>query len=275
MPKTSTFNIRDVFHLIFKRKIQILLFFVATATTVVIATLMTKPIYRTTSQIQVKVGRENYYIPISAKSGNFRPVISHEEQINSAIEILKGQSLAEKVVEALGPTTIYKPNLDEDKGGLIGSLKKAPKMLKKKINIFIAKLRESFQSGQHEQPSAKKAVLRSPVEIAIENLKRALAIERIKGTNLIEVSFQHEDPQIAATVTNKLASLYLERYLHIHKTSQSLNFFQKQSRILQTKLRHAEEKLMAFKSQHNVTSLEEERSLLLKQIAELRALISF
>jgi uncharacterized protein involved in exopolysaccharide biosynthesis len=88
-------SLRDFLHVLFKRKVQILLFFFATVCTVTIGTFLMKPTYEATSQILVKIGRENLYVPTVPNSGN-NPVINvnREEQLNSEIEILKSPSLA-------------------------------------------------------------------------------------------------------------------------------------------------------------------------------------
>jgi uncharacterized protein involved in exopolysaccharide biosynthesis len=107
-PEFVRSSLRDFLHVIFKRKTQILLFFLATFCTVAVGTFIVNPIYQATAQILVKIGRENLYMPTVPTSGN-NPVINlnHEEQLNSEIEILKSPTLAEEVVKALGPGTIY------------------------------------------------------------------------------------------------------------------------------------------------------------------------
>ena len=112
----SRASLRDFLHVLFKRKTQILLFFLATFCTVAIGTFVIKPTYEAKAHILVKVGRESMYVPATG-SGN--PVISinREEQINSEIEILKSRSLIQDVVTSLGPATIY-PDLDTEKKGI-------------------------------------------------------------------------------------------------------------------------------------------------------------
>jgi uncharacterized protein involved in exopolysaccharide biosynthesis len=233
-PKSSILSLRDVLHLLFKRKFQILLFFSATVITVTIGALLDKPSYKAVSQILVKAGRENLYVPTVPSTRNNNPVIKYnrDDQINSEIQIIKSRSLAKMVVEALGPTNIYKD------------------------------IQEISQDGQ------------SPVEIAIIRLLFNLNAEGIEESNVIKISFTHEDPHMAAAVLNKLSNLYLDRHLQVYKTPQSFKFFREQSQILKNKLLKEEEKLRVFKQQHNISSLEEERQLLLSQLANQRAALN-
>ena len=237
--QTTKTSLRDFLNVVFKRKSQILLFFFATVLTVAIGTFMVKPTYEAISQILLKLGRENLYVPHTS-SGS--PVINldRQEQINSEIEILTSQSLAEQVVKDLGPTTIYE---DLNKGGW------------KIFNL----IRKDLEAGQ------------SPDEKAILKLRKALEVEGVKKSNVIAIRFRHTDPQMAARVVNRFVSLYLDRHVEVHKAPNSYKFFREQSGLLKDKLMKAELNLDSFKKQHNVTSLEEELTLLLGKEADLRA----
>ena len=237
--ETYNASLRDFLHVVFKRKTQILLFFTCTMCAVVIGTVLAKPTYEATSQILVKLGRESLYVPTS---GDSRPVISvnRREHIISEMEILKSRSLAEKVTDSLGPTAIYKNINDKGKG-------------------IMARF---FKQAQARQSS--------PMEKAVSGLQRALKIESVKDSNVIEVGFKHKDPHMAATVVNRLVNLYLDQHLQVHKSPKSYKFFQEQSDSLKEKLQESEKRLKTFKKQHDLTSLDEERSLLLKQEADLR-----
>ena len=234
-------SLKDFLHIIFKRKMQILLFFSATVCTVAVASFVIKPTYMATAQILVKAGRENLYIPIGS---DMSPIISSDirEQINSEIEILRSRSLAEEVAAFLSPKTIY-PNLRDKGSGIVKAI-----------------------IGGHEPRSlADKAVLK---------LQKNVKVEWIKNSNVIKVSFKHKDPKMAALVVNSLVNVYLDHHLEVHTAPESYEFFQEQSQILKKGLGEAEEKLKAFKKLHNISSLTEERSLLLNHEAVLRSALN-
>ncbi len=107
--KIPSMTFRDILHVVFKRKIQILLFFSITVFTVAIGTYMVRPTYEATAKILIKTGRANMYVPTFPAGGTSKPVISSTrvEQINSEIEILKSLFLAKKVVGSLELGVIY------------------------------------------------------------------------------------------------------------------------------------------------------------------------
>lgn len=240
------FSLRDVFHIIFKRRLQIFICFFFIVCMAIIATLLMNPVYEASAQILVKLGRESVFVPTA---GNVTPIlnINREQQVNSEIEILKSRSLAEKVVAALGPTVIYK-SLAEEKSGILN---------------FI------FPDSRRElTPDERKA---ADFESAVAGFMKALSVTGIKKSNVIQVSFKNEDPRMAAKVVNNLSNMYLGHHLAVHKTPQNVKFFQEQTDLLKNKLDQAEEKLKALRKQHNITSLEEQRSLLLGRSSALNS----
>lgn len=259
-PEFVRTSLRDFLHVIFKRKSQILLFFLATFCTVVVGTFIVKPTYQATAQILVKIGRESVYVPAS---GSVRPVINFkiEERINSEIEILKSPSLAEKVVLAIGPNVLYE-DLKDNEAGMIGRLKTL-------IKVYIAGIRDRFFPDPEKEltPDQRKALT---LKEATLTLRKNMDIENIKKSNIVQISFKHTDPQMTATAVNTLAKLYLDRHLEVHKRPQSYEFFQQQSELLKQKLGLNEEELQRLKEQYDVTALDEQQSLLLNQTSELR-----
>jgi len=234
-------SLRDLLHVLFKRKYHILVFFFITVTTVAVGTYMKKPVYEAKAQILVKIGRENLYMPPNSTNSqiiNF----NYDDQINSEIELLKSRSLTERVVGLLGHETIYKiPD-----------------------NIFYKIKNHFLQLFQRAKASTYR-------EKAILKFQKSLSIEGVKNSDVIAISFKHKDPKMAATIVNALAHAYLDEHLLVHKNPQSYNFFEEQSQTLKTKLEQAEGSLEAFKKQHNITVLGEQQKLILNHISILRA----
>jgi uncharacterized protein involved in exopolysaccharide biosynthesis len=242
-------SLRDFFHILFKRKFQIILCFFFVVSMATVATFMMNPVYEASTQILVKLGRESVFVPTS---GNVTPIlnINREEQVNSEIEILKSRSLAEKVVAAIGPTVIYK-SLAEKKSGIRGLI---------------------FPDKRSDM--TPREIKEANFESAVAVFMKALAVTGIKSSNVIKVSFKHQDPLMAAMVVNNLSNMFLDHHLAVHKRPQNVKFFQHQSNLLKSKLEKAEEKLKALKKQHNITSLEEQRSLLLGRSSTLKSALN-
>jgi uncharacterized protein involved in exopolysaccharide biosynthesis len=111
------------------------------------------------------------------------------------------------------------------------------------------------------------------LQIAAERLQKNLTLEAVRLSDVIKVKFTHADPEMAATVLNTLVNVYLEHHLEVYKTPRSHEFFRDQVQIMKTKLSQAEDSLRAFKTQHHLTSLDEQLQLLLKNEADILAIL--
>lgn len=239
-------SLRESLHFLFKRRVQIVLFFLATVCAVTIWTLMTDPTYEAQSRILVKLGRENLYVPTLGTSGSPNPVVSvnQEAQLNSELEILRSRALAEEVVKALGSTAIY-----ED-------------------------LSERKETHSSASILTGRGAPLSLTDEAVLRLQEDLTAEVAEKSNVIQITYKNKDPEKAALVVNTLVNRYLDRHLDVYKNPESYTFFQEQSQLLKGKLNTAEGALKGFKEKNNLSSLHEQRMLLLQEDSALRSTLN-
>lgn len=240
-----SFHLRDMLHVLFKRKKTIIFVWLFCVTTAVAYSIFAKPVYEATASVLIKVGRENVYVPSPRSAGEpTTPIVDtdNESQMNSEVEILKSRLLVEKVLDTLGATTIYAP-----KTSVISKLL-AMIQLRKDV-------RYSLAAEEHSR--------------ALRHLQADLKMEGIKKSNVIKISFRHVDPEICAKVLNTLLNLYLEQHLKIHQVSQSYGFFDEQSSKLKNDLGRTEFALNEFEKKYQIVSPEEQKKLLLKKGIEL------
>jgi uncharacterized protein involved in exopolysaccharide biosynthesis len=108
-----------------------------------------------------------------------------------------------------------------------------------------------------------------PVDAAISRFGKQLSVEGVKKSSVIQVSFSHDDPQIAAKAVNLLVDFFREKHLQVFSSPQS-SFLESQVAAYRQKLQDSEKNMESFKQRNNVYSLEEQRTLLLNQRTELR-----
>ncbi len=108
----------------------------------------------------------------------------------------------------------------------------------------------------------------TPLEAAVSIFQKKLTVEGVKKSSVIEVSFQHKDPQVAARAVNLLVDFFKEKHLAVHSGTES-NFMENQTDLYDKELKNSENRLEAFRQKNRVYSLDEQRSLLLKQRTDL------
>ncbi|GFO62065.1 hypothetical protein GMST_43900 [Geomonas silvestris] len=113
-----------------------------------------------------------------------------------------------------------------------------------------------------------KSKVANHLDAAVEQFGKHLKVVGIRKSNVVEVTFQHNDPKIAASALNLLVEIFKEKHLALHSDPQS-SFIGTQLASFESKLKESEKKLETFQQATRVFSLEEQRSLLLRQRSDL------
>jgi uncharacterized protein involved in exopolysaccharide biosynthesis len=106
------------------------------------------------------------------------------------------------------------------------------------------------------------------VRAAVMAFHNAFAAKAVKNSNVVELVFRHQNPQMAAQALNLLIDLFKAKHLEVLSTPRS-SFLKEQFNYYEAKLHEAEEKLKTYQQKHRVFSLKEQRTLLLEQRREL------
>lgn len=109
------------------------------------------------------------------------------------------------------------------------------------------------------------------VERAAKKLAGRVDVEAIKKTDLIAVSYDASDPQMAARVLQSLASVYLEKHVEVHRPGGQLHFFDQQTGESRRQLEEAKKRLVEFTQSHGVVMAAQQRDLVLQRLDELSA----
>jgi len=120
-------------------------------------------------------------------------------------------------------------------------------------------------TGLHNQEHGEQEVR---IAKAIRRLGKDLHIEPLRKTNVISVTYESSDPELASKVLNTLASLYTEKHLEVHRPSGEFKFFDQQTEQYRKGLQLAEQKLTDFTRQHGTVSAQMERDIALQKLSE-------
>jgi uncharacterized protein involved in exopolysaccharide biosynthesis len=101
-------------------------------------------------------------------------------------------------------------------------------------------------------------------EAAVMALEKSLQADLLKGSNLMQVSFTHANPQVAAQVLSELIDAYLAKRSVIF-ASASYGTAETDFVMRTIQLNAAEERIAALKQERRIRAFAEEQSLLLAQ----------
>jgi len=222
-------SLRDFLAILFKHKYAILIIFLTVVATVTIGSFLLPPTYEAKSSLLIKFGREYIYrSEVGERVSDSRPSIPLNQEEVINSEI---QILTSRDLIEKVITTLKVENIYPD---LV------------------------------ENPSK----MMTPLQAAVLQFEKRLFVEGVKKSNVIQISFQHKDPPIAAKAVNLLVEFLKEKHLQVYSDPKS-SFLEQQLAAYEQRLKESQNQLEVFKQKYRVFSLEEQRTLLLKQRTEL------
>jgi len=223
-------SLRDFLTVLFKHKNTILIIFFTVVTVVTIGSFLLPPTYEAKSSLLVKFGREYIYRPEVGErvSSDMRPLIPLNQE-----EVINSEM----------------------------QILTSRDLIEKVINTINV---ENIYPDLVENPSK----MITPLEAAILQFEKKLSVEGVKRSSVIQISFQHKDPRVAAKAANLLVDFLKEKHLQVYSDPKS-SFLEQQLAAYEKKLKESQNQLEVFKQKYRVFSLEEQRTLLLKQRTDL------
>jgi uncharacterized protein involved in exopolysaccharide biosynthesis len=257
-PKSNkTLSLRDILYLFFKYKWTIIVFTIASTAAATLYSYTFLPRYEASSKVLVQIGNEN----AATTAGIIKPtavvtMMKPSDLINSEIEKLTGRHIAEEVTRELGDLLFASKK--EEPRGLWGRIKHTLKAFLSDIWVFIDN--QLCDLGLKERISAREKVILAIME--------GLKVQPIQNSTSIKISFRSADPSLAAQVVNTASGVYMRHRMEMQTSSSALEFFQKQADNFKMRMEQVEQALKEFKDKWHLSSLEEQRTSLIKADAD-------
>ncbi|MFQ5823648.1 MAG: polysaccharide biosynthesis tyrosine autokinase [bacterium] len=108
------------------------------------------------------------------------------------------------------------------------------------------------------------------VKFITKKIKSSISTSLVRKTDVIKIKVLTHDPFLSMSLANKAADVLRERNLKLKRNEVSglRQFIEEQLSIFQEKLSRSEKKLMQFKENHRITSLERESAEILRRITD-------
>jgi uncharacterized protein involved in exopolysaccharide biosynthesis len=202
--------------------------------------VLTPPTYRSQAELLMRLGRENVTVDPTATVGQ-APVVavpqSRENEINSAIEILKSRALSEKVVTALGA----------------------------KVVLGLAPVPED--SAQPTSPAADADS--QEFNRAVTRLAKGLDVEAVKKSDVIAIRYSSPGPKLSQQVVARVIDFYLDSHVSLNRAPGTHKFLKDQTSRLLQQLARTEGELRDLKNKTGVSFVEGERQILVTRIGRI------
>jgi capsular exopolysaccharide synthesis family protein len=262
-------HLRDYLNVILKRRSIVLIFLVSVVITTLILTFMMIPLYKSTAVVKIESESPNVLAFKDVQGINSGP-----DYYQTQYEILKSQSLAERVIRNLG--------LDKNKDFVPAKsiLTKAKKIIFDNTIGLLSKLYSSLiVSSNTLKKMPNKNV--SSAENEIPNYLTASLIERleitpVKNSQMVKVSFISHNPEISMNVTNAVAQTFIEFDLEskVGTSKDARVFLEKQIEIMKKKVEESEKRLNVYASKNEIVFDRSDQNLITQKLSDLSAALN-
>lgn len=219
-------QIRDILHVVFKRKRLIAIVFLAITLPGLIATLARKPSYTATAKVMISTQRDDPTVQ-PTEVNKLETIQLNESLVNSEVHVIRSRDLLDNVVRALAIS-----------GDAIEPLP------------VVSRTGNSF--GQQ-----------------VIGMATSLTITPIKSSNVIQIDYKASDAGYATRVVNRVVDEYLAYHATVHGNKGLPRFYDEQQRLLETRLRRAEDALGGFASEQGIVSPKDEILATVRAVGEM------
>ena len=245
--KESSFDVRDLWHLVRRRKWLVLTIITIVTTIVAIQMYRAKSYFQ--AQTMLEVGKESSTIVregIAIQDNDFDPY--YQVNIKTKMLMLTSRSLLEDVVINLKLDRNDK-FLDTTQKSWFGSSPKS-----NPIEPLPSSLPTEMDNDVVIRPPAESARL-APFVSLIED---SLNVQQVRETRAVTLAFTHTDPQLAAQVANEITKIFRARNFQakIGTLTQTEGWLKTSIRKVKSELEQAQEQLSRYTRDHNIVSLD-------------------
>ena len=239
----DSINFMEYWRILVKRRWTV---FATLAMVLVIAlvnTLLTTPIYRSTSSLQLQRGS----LQVVQEGGVATPgdFSGSEDFQRTQIELLRSRALAERVVSQMGLA---------DSGEL-------DRLWPRSTWDTLKRLIRGREEPGADKPAATAAT--KPGSIASEritalanNFRGGLSVEPIGGSELVRINYDSPDPEFSKRAANSIAEAFVAQNLErrFDSNSYAKGYLEDRLQELKLKLEESERKLVDFAQKENIVS---------------------
>ena len=252
-------HLRDYWRLILKHRWTVLTFFVIITTTFAIYTVTLTPTYRASATI--KIDQQLPKILSFQDIGSPDSVAQGAEYMGTQHKILQSRGLAKRVMTVL-----------KGSGQPILAGQEASSSTEMK-GVFLSWLKNPFgQQTPWASPQADPGLAAQQADSrSVDALLGMLAVEPVRVSNLVRISFTTPSPQLSARLANTWPKAFIDQNLEMkyNATTQASEWLSKQLRDVLAKLEESETNLHTFAKDKGILAIGDKKDFVTTKLADL------
>lgn len=208
--------------------------------------------YQSNAQLLVRVGREHVRPgPTADAAGNGVAMqLTRENEIETAIGVMRSRSVLEEVVDDVGVDVIQDGYLPGDESA------SGPGLIKRVLGSVVGILSSIDPVTDRER--------------AIRNLGKELHIANYGKASVVSIYYTTKSPDAAQRIVQSWVDTYLRKHAEFHTTSGSYAFFQQEESTLKKQLEATYSQLREAKTKFGLLTVHGQQQLLEGRAASIR-----
>ena len=240
-PKKDT-DLRDLLKNLLERKGFIISMTLLGTLISMLVTLSMVPMYRAEAILKIDP-EEKQLLSFDVSTGN--GTTKAEQYFRTQLKLLKSKSLARKVIDSL--------DLDSSPKTVKSTETLEKPFFEKQLEQLKSILRGTKSKPDDKLNSPVKRPTKSPLE---ETFLQRLSVTPMGKSFLVNVSYDSEDPELAATIVNSLIKNFIEMNLEsrIDSASHAKTFLDEEIKNAKAKLKESENKMLEFEREKGIVT---------------------
>lgn len=260
-PESEGFDLRRAWAIILKRKWTVLAFLLIVIAGVTTTTLLTTPIYRASATIQI----DRDTLKVIDKGQIDLAEGSDREFYATQYELLRSRALALRVAKEM--------NLSQHP---VVAQMLQPRGLDAFKAWFAGKTASDQPTTHTPRPQAAPARQGDPDKPYAAVIAAGLAIEPIRESRLVKISFDSPDPRFSAAVANAVTDAFTRTTLERRSNASSYAkvFLEERLQATRLKVEDSERQLIEYSQREQIVNVDDRRSLTEQTLQELTAALA-
>jgi succinoglycan biosynthesis transport protein ExoP len=252
--------------IVWARKLTFLTVFTTIVVGAIFLTRLVTPMYQSEALLMTTLDRAQ------RQQAQFPDTLRY--QLNSQIYIINSDDVLRQSIGEFGPQRLFPVRTQ---AGLWHALDAASS---RALNLLPPKVL-AVMSPPADSPTANRVQPRAPDEEgpdadrALSQVKKRLAVTLEKDSQILSLTFRHEDPQIAKQFLGLVVRDFLQRQADLSGNAEAPSFFRQQAVHYRDEYKRASAELSEFANKHATYSVSQEIELALtrrdKALADLAA----
>jgi succinoglycan biosynthesis transport protein ExoP len=228
--------------IVWARKLSFLMVFALIFASTIAFTLLVTPMFQSEAMLMTTLERAQ------RQQTQFPDTLRY--QLNSQIYIINSEDVLRQAITEFGPRLLF-PDQRQSASW------HAPNFLPPGLFLAaVSKIADSFRSRNPDEA-------RSDVDRALLKVKKRLAVTLEKDSQILSLTFRHEDPKIAEQFLSLVVRDFLQRQADLSGNAEAPAFFREQAARYRDEYKSASAELSEFAKKHSTYSVSQEIELAL------------